>query len=333
MANALFPVFRTSDWRSPGLLGKGATLLNPATMNPPLRGIVPPILTPLSSPDSLDVAGLENLIERLLAGGVHGIFALGTTGEGPSLSHRLRREMVSHTLRLVKGRVPVLVGITDTSLEDSLALARFSAEAGAYAAVHAAPPYFPLSQGELWGFVQKLNAALPLPLFLYNMPGLTKVTFESDTLHRARDLPNVIGVKDSSCDMIYFHKLLGVARERPDWSVLIGPEEMTPEAVLFGAHGGINGGANLHPRLYVSLYEAAVAHNLPEVRRLHAEVMRLAGSVYTVSPHRSALICGLKCALSLLGVCQDIPADPFQPFDAAQRREMRARLETLGLLV
>ena len=132
--------------------------------------------------------------------------------------------------------------------------------------------------------------------------------------------------------MNYFHKLLGVARERPDWSVLIGPEEMTPEAVLFGAHGGINGGANLHPRLYVSLYEAAVAQNLPEIRRLHAEVMRLAGAVYTVSPHRSALICGLKCALSLLGVCQDVPADPFRPFDAAQREEMRARLKMLGLL-
>src|SRR3954463_12682381 len=91
------------------------------------RGIVPPIITPLKDRDTLDVAGLENLVSHMLVGGVHGIFALGTTGEAPSLSYRLRREMVERTCKLAAGRVPVLVGITDTSFVESVQLARHAA--------------------------------------------------------------------------------------------------------------------------------------------------------------------------------------------------------------
>src|SRR5678815_760295 len=86
----------------------------------PLRGIVPPMITPLRDRDTLDHDGLEKIIEHLLAGGVSGLFILGTTGEGPSLGYRLRREVIEHTCRLVNGRVPVLVGITDTAFVESL---------------------------------------------------------------------------------------------------------------------------------------------------------------------------------------------------------------------
>src|SRR5947209_12413291 len=82
----------------------------------PLSGIVPPMITPLQGPDQLDEAGLERLIEHMLVGGVHGLFVLGSSGEAPHLSYRLRRELIERTCRQVAGRVPVLVGITDTSL-------------------------------------------------------------------------------------------------------------------------------------------------------------------------------------------------------------------------
>jgi 4-hydroxy-tetrahydrodipicolinate synthase len=94
------------------------------------HGIIPPIVTPLSGRDMLDHEGLERLVERLVTGGVTGLFILGTTGEGPSLSYRLRREMIAQTCRIVRNRVPVLVGITDTSFVESLALARHSEECG-----------------------------------------------------------------------------------------------------------------------------------------------------------------------------------------------------------
>ena len=82
----------------------------------PLSGIIPPLITPLSDRDRLDAAGLQRLLERVITGGVHGVFILGTSGEGPSLSYRLRREVIAQTCRQVAGRVPVLVGITDTSV-------------------------------------------------------------------------------------------------------------------------------------------------------------------------------------------------------------------------
>ncbi len=114
-----------------------------------IRGIIPPLVTPLRERDMLDVAGLERLIEHVLSGGVHGLFVLGTTGEGPSLSYRLRREVISRTCRQVANRVPVLVGITDTAFVESVHLSQHAAEAGARAVVTSAPYYFPAGQPEL----------------------------------------------------------------------------------------------------------------------------------------------------------------------------------------
>lgn len=297
-----------------------------------LTGIVPPLITPLKERDTLDVAGLERLVERLITNGVSGLFILGTTGEGPSLSYRLRRELIERTTKLAAGRVPVLVGITDTSFTESIEISRFAADKGVHSVVAATPYYFPAGQAELLEYLEDLVRELPLPLFLYNMPALTKVSFELDTIRAAQQWDKVIGIKDSSCDMIYFHKMLAVAKQRPDWAVFVGPEELTAEAVLLGAHGGVNGGANLHPRLYVDLYQAAAAQDLQRVRQLHAQVMDLAGRIYTVGKHKSAIIKGLKCALSLLNVCDDCMAEPFRRFNEPERDKVRAHLIELELL-
>ncbi len=298
----------------------------------PLRGIIPPLVTPLRDRDTLDTAGLERLVEHLISGGVSGLFILGTTGEGPSLSYRLRRELVQLACKFANNRVPVLTGITDTSFTESVNLARHAADCGATHVVTSAPYYFPAAPPEMLEYVQDLVAEMPLPLFLYNMPGLTKVSFELDLVRRALDMPGICGVKDSSCDMIYFHRLIEVARQRADWSVLVGPEELTAEAVLLGGHGGINGGANLHPRLYVDMYHAAAAQDLQRTRELHAQVMSLAGAIYTVGRHKSAIIKGIKCALSLTGVCEDHMAEPFHRFREPERALMRERLKAIGLL-
>ena len=297
-----------------------------------IKGIVPPLITPLSDRDTLDVPGLERLIERLIAGGVSGLFILGTTGEGPSLSYRLRRELIERACKLANNRVPVLVGITDTAFTESVNLAKYAAEQGAHSVVLAAPYYFPAGQAELIEYLDDLNRELPLPLFLYNMPGLTKVNFEPEVIRAAMDWPNVIGVKDSSCDMIYFHKLLRLTQQRPDWSLLVGPEELTAEAVLLGAHGGVNGGANIDPKLYVDLYKAAATQDLARVRELHAKVMDLSSRIYAVGKHKSAIIKGIKCSLSLLGVCDDFMAEPFHRFREPERGQVRLHLRELRLI-
>jgi len=288
------------------------------------------MVTPLRDRDTLDVEGLERLIEHMIEGGVSGIFALGTTGEAPSLSHRLRREVATHTCRAVRGRVPVLIGITDTSLVESAQLAQAAAESGADAVVASAPFYFPAGQPELREFVEQLLPELPLPLMLYNMPALTKVTFSREVVGWAMDREEIVGLKDSSGDLVYFRRMRHLASERrPDWSLLVGPEELLAETVLMGGHGGVNGGANLFPQLYVDLFEEARDGNLERTRLLSERVLAVSEAIYTVGRHGSAIIKGLKGALALTGVCGDFMAPPFHHFLAEDRAILEERLERL----
>ncbi len=289
------------------------------------------MVTPLRDRDSLDVPGLERVIERLLTGGVHGLFILGTTGEAPSLSHRLRRELITRSCRQVGNRVPVLVGITDTSFVESIEIARHAADAGARALVTSAPYYFPAGQPELLEYIEHLLAELPLPLFLYNMPAMTKTPFELDTVARLLDQEKIIGVKDSSGDFGYFEKLVELARQRPDWSVLVGPEHLLANALGCGGHGGVNAGAHICPQLFVGVYEAALRGDDTRVTELQERVIQL-GQIYKVGRHASAVIKGIKCSLSLLGVCDDFMAEPMVRFRQPERERVRAILDSLEWL-
>lgn len=283
-------------------------------MNAPLSGIIPPLVTPLLDDDVLDVEGLNRLIEHLIAGGVHALFVLGTTGEAQSLSYKLRVEMIKNTCRITKGRLPVLVCISDTSIVESVNLARIAADNGADAVVSAPPYYFAAGQPELIEFYENLTPQLPLPLFLYNMPTHTKVNFAPATIQRIAEDPRVIGFKDSSANAVYFQSVMYAMKERQDFSMLVGPEEIMAESVLLGAHGGVNGGANMFPELYVELYNAAKNTNLEELKRLQEKIMQISATIYTVGQHGSSYLKGLKCALNLLGICSDYVAAPFHKF-------------------
>lgn len=298
----------------------------------PLRGIIPPMVTPLLDRDTLDVAGLERLIEHILAGGVHGLFILGTTGEAPSLSHRLRCELIERVCKQVVGRVPILVGITDTSFVESVNIARKAADAGAQAVVLAPPYYFPAGQPELLEYLQHLTPELPLPLFLYNMPSHTKLVYEAKTVVAAAEIAGVAGIKDSSANLMYFHQLQALLNKRPDFTLLIGPEELLAEVILLGGHGGVCGGANLLPRLYVDLYNAACSRDLQVVEQLHRRVMDISTTVYSVGQYESSFLKGLKCALSCMGICNDFMAEPFHRFRSAERNIVRRHLEKLGIM-
>lgn len=295
----------------------------------PLTGIIPPIITPLRDRDQLDIAGLERLVEHVLAGGVSGLFVLGTTGEGSNLSYRLRHEIVSRVCRQVNGRVPVLVGITDTAFVQSVELARHAANSGADALVVAPPYYPPEGQPELQEYLDHLVCQLPLPVYLYNLPLLAKISFELDTVRRAMDEPRIVGLKDSSGSMVYFHRVARLLPRRPDWSLFIGPEELLVDAVFAGGHGGVSGGANLFPRLYVRLFEAVRAGNIPRARQLQNAVMQIRDSLYHAGRHPSSIIKGLKCALSCQGVCDDFMAEPFHRFRTQEREVIKQRLSEI----
>jgi 4-hydroxy-tetrahydrodipicolinate synthase len=297
----------------------------------PLRGVVPPLVTPLLENEQLDEAAHSRQIERVIEGGVAAVFVLGSTGEAPSLSVELRREVITATCRLVRGRVPVLVGITDASPAHSMALARVAAEAGAQAAVLSVPYYFPPDQAELEALARRVARESPLPLFLYNIPQFTRSAYEVPTVERLAEEPRIVGIKDSSGDMAYFRGLTAIARRRPDWTVLMGPEELLAWGIAAGGHGGVTGGALLWPRLLVSLCNAAMAGNADEVARLQPKLESL-GRIYRVSSHSAAVFKAVKCALSLLGVCHERMAAPLLPLNPAEREQIRAILVECGLL-
>lgn len=296
-----------------------------------LCGIVPPMVTPLRDRDALDIAGLERLVEHIVAGGVQGLFILGTSGEGPGLSYRLRREVIQNVCRQMRGRLPVLVGITDTSFTEAVAMAKCAADAGAQAVVTAGPFYLPTAQPELIDYIERLVQELPLPLFIYNMPQLTKVHFEPETLRQLTHLEKIIGLKDSSGDLAYYDKLIALKQERPDWSVLVGPEHLLAETVRRGGDGGVNGGANFYPRLFVDLYQAVRVGDAKLAEELQQRLVQL-GQIYSVGRHASAVVKGMKCACSLLGLCDDRMAEPFERFHEPERERVRAILKSLDLL-
>jgi dihydrodipicolinate synthase/N-acetylneuraminate lyase len=295
-------------------------------MKLPLTGIIPPMVTPLRGRDELDVAGLEKLLEHILSGGVSGLFILGTTGEGPSLSYRLRRELIERVCKQVNRRVPVLVGITDTAFVESAQLARRAADSGADAVVAAPPYYMPEGQPELQEWLDHLVPELPLPLFLYNMPPLTKVSYEMETVRHALDHPRIIGLKDSSGDLNYFKNAAALVKQRPDWSLFIGPEEKLFDALQLGGHGGVSGGANLFPKIYVKLCETFRAGDLAAAQRLQKQIQRVSSSLYRVGKHPSTVVKGIKCTLACLGICDDFMAEPFHRFRSEERKQVSNRL-------
>jgi len=295
-----------------------------------LSGIVPPMITPLKDRDELDAAGLERLVEHILSGGVSGLFILGTTGEGPGLSYRLRRELIERVCKQVARRVPVLVGITDTAFTESLNIARAAADCGADAVVAAPPYYLPEAQPELQEYLDHLVPELPLPLYIYNMPALTKVHFELDTVRRAMDNPRIIGLKDSSGDLNYFKAAAElIQRHRPDWPLLIGPEEKLFDALQAGGHGGVSGGANLFPKLYVKLCKAHREGNLARAQELQKQIQRVSDSFYRIGKYSSSIIKGIKCVASTMGICNDFMAEPFHRFREPERELVKTRLKEI----
>lgn len=232
---------------------------------------------------------------------------------------------------ILKGRLPLLVGISDTSISDSIRLSQVAAEYDAYAVVSAPPYYYATGQPELIEYYEKLLPQLEIPLYLYNMPMHTKVSFDPATVWRIAQNEKVIGFKDSSANGSYFQAVMYRMREHQNFSIFVGPEEMTAESVLMGANGGVNGGANMFPKLYVDLYNSAAAQDITGVRELQTKVMEIGNSIYTQGSYGSSSLKGIKCTLNELGICSDFVAAPFNKFGNEHREKIRRALASLSL--
>ncbi len=283
-------------------------------MKKDIEGVIVPLITPLKDKTALDERGLARLIDYVVKGGVDSLFILGTTGEGPCLNSNIKNDLIVKTSKFLQGRIKNLVGITDTSPEESLKLSYLAADNGADAVVIAPPSYFPLTQDELVDYVQYIVEGSPLPVILYNIPRLTKTSFDIETIQRLTDEKGIIGFKDSSKDWKYFQEVLQITKTRPDWTVLTGAEELLVKSMEIGADGGVLGGANIIPKHIANFYQAIKNQDLNEISRLEDFLLNWR-SIYTMGSGSTSSIQVLKYILEQKSICHRTMTLPFKDLD------------------
>lgn len=294
------------------------------------EGVITPMVTPLINRENLDFKGLEKLLDHLINGGVSGVFLMGTTGEGTSISPRMRKELIKYSVEYVKGRVPVFVSIADCCIEESLNMARYAKECGASYLVSALPFYLGLTQTEIIDYYTTIADNVPLPLFLYNIPAQTKLMISVEAVKTLAKHPNIIGMKDSSGNGTYFNTLLAeVKAEHPDFTILVGPDEMLASTMALGGNGGVNSGSNLFPELYVNLFKACKAKDTERTLKLQKLVMKVSTEVYSVDKSSVSFLKGLKAALFTEGLITDYICEPLQKVNGTDLETIRKNVAEL----
>jgi len=289
-----------------------------------LHGIVPPLITTLTDQMELDQTATTKLLKHVISGGVHGLFILGTTGEAPSLSNQVKSDLIKMVGQEVGKSIPWLVGITDTCLANAVDWAQRAKEHGATAVVAAPPFYFSASQSALYKFFVQLGALSPLPLFLYDIPSHTNNCLERETILLLLKQPNIIGYKDSTGNLMHFHHLNNLRSNDRPFPYFLGPEEFLLETTLLGASGGVNGGANVFPTLYVKLYESVKQQDFGTAQQLHQLVMQVSRHLYH---YGRTVTAGLKFALAEMGIGTGLMAPPQLDLKGEEKERVQNFLE------
>jgi len=292
-----------------------------------LRGVIPPMISPLTPSGQVDTGAVGRVVDYILAGGCSGLFVLGGVGEGAWLSTAQRGRIVDATVRATAGRAPVLVGLMLPGTAPARDAALQAADAGADALVVGSPYYFGVDAASQQRHVEVILAATPLPVLLYNIPQCTHQPLLGEAVEALAAEPRILGMKDSWGDMPYFQSLLTLKLKRPNFRVLQGHEHAAMASLLLGADGLIPGLGNVAPRVLVSLVQAARAGNVATCQRLHAEIFELTG-IYT----QKAGLAGLYAACAVLGLARNVPAEPWVPVGDADLPAIEAILRKHDLL-
>ncbi len=214
---------------------------------------------------------VARLVEHLVAGGVHGVMPAGTSGEALALSPSVRRRVIESVVKSVDGRIPVVVGVGATCLEDVLDLCQHAADAGANAVALHPPPYFPLDQGSLRHFYEKVIAESALPLALYTIPSFAGNVISPELVDQLAGHDNVIALKDSTGDVAYRGEVIDVCR-RHGIGVLAGDEMSIVDAARDGAVGIVPSSGNLLPAQFVELWKLCSSGDWQAAYDLQAEL-------------------------------------------------------------
>lgn len=289
-----------------------------------LRGVVVPIITPFDGEENVDEAGLRRLIRRLAEAGVHGLFAGGSAGEGPLLPAGQWRTMAEVAFDEVKGRMPLVGGVMDTSTRRVCEKVRVLRTIG-YSHFVVTPTYYLAAKAEcehLRLFGEAREAGGNMEMIAYNIPQCTGTSIAVDTLCEMARRGWLRCCKESSGDITYFTDLVRRGGE-VGLSVLGGDEVTIVEELRAGAAGIVPGCANILPAVFIQAFEAAERNDWTGVARIHKEIMRIRAPLVTGGPN---WLSGIKYAASLMGSGSGKAVSPLEPVGPQQKQDIERLL-------
>ena len=291
------------------------------------RGIIPAMVTPLDANGRVAEKPLRKLVNHLIAGGVHGLFPVGSQGEFFALTFEQKQAVIRIVLDETRGRVPVYAGTGAVTTREAVETTKMARDLGVDA-VSVLTPYFIVpSQKELIEHYLTVARAVPdLPLLLYSNPDRTQVPFPTATVKELAAVDNIVGIKDSSGDMSLSGEYIRLTRGM-NFSVLAGRDTLIYATLCYGGTGSITATANVDPRVPVEIYEAFQAGD--HKRALEAQ--------YRLAPLRIAFGLGtfpvvIKEALNMIGIEAGPAIAPVGPMTSENLDKLRKVLAGMGLL-
>ena len=288
------------------------------------RGVLPALVTPFRD-GQVDEDAFVRLVERQIAGGVHGLVPVGTTGETATLSHDEHRRVVELCVATAAGRVPVVAGAGSNATDEAIELVRHAKTVGADAALVVTPYYNRPSQEGLYAHFAAINEAVQLPVLVYNVPSRTSVDISNDTLARLAKLPNIVGIKDATGDLVRASLQRLACGE--GWTMLSGNDDVALGYLAHGGHGCISVTANVAPEQGSAFYNSALSGQWQDALYAQDRLIRLHRALFTdASPSPT------KFALAHLGLCAEDLRLPITPASEASRAEVLAALRDAGVI-
>jgi 4-hydroxy-tetrahydrodipicolinate synthase len=290
-----------------------------------IKGVIPPIATPLTGSEEVDSQGMAKLVNHLIAAEVDGIFVLGNSGEAPYLTQPDRAEAVEAAVEAAAGRVPVIAGVSDASTKKALEHCRAAVKAGADFVIATPPYYFDIKQEWIYEHMRAIGEEAGGRLLLYNVPQVIS-GIEPETVARLARSGLVVGIKDSA-DLTHLQQVVFETRGT-NFRVLVGSEYCITAGLLLGAHGCTPSPASMHPRLYVELYRKTIQGEVPAALALQESANRFVDGLAFIPSWFSAV----KMALFLMDICGPTAARPSPPVTPEETELLRQYLERWDLL-
>lgn len=294
------------------------------------QGVVVPLVTPFTAGGNLDEAALHRLVDTQVAGGVDGIFVLGTTGEGAHVPRESRRRLVTQTVKRVSGRAVVFAGLGDIHDAD-LSEANEFFRAGADAVVAHPPISGKVAARDLHHWYQNILDQSQGPLVLYNMPMTTTVSIPLDTVEKLIGHPKLAGIKDSENNPERLEELLLRCGGKTDFSVFVGVGALMEKGLRLGADGIVPSVGNLIPDVCHKLCAAAKKADWAEAGTFSTRMNTIA-ALYQKGRTLNESLSVLKAAMSCRGLCSPHVLQPLRPLTESQMEKLRAEMERLHLL-